>query len=289
MQLVLKDIIDKHRDSACFIACHGPSLNKHKKELVSARQRGDILRFSVNNWWDYFESPPDYWVLSSSEHAFTIRKVLPILKKTKVPIFYSDDGDFTPKSFIRDNLESDWLVYDQRHWEGKKCIEILSDFKKHYEENNNFNFTKYGNNEIMWHPPRCYSKSGHSLDGRCCKQNTPPRMPVQEELQRLTKTKQHYSTGDTVALHTIAFAILMGCNPIYVTGMDLDYSKGYANPDKTDWKSKAEGPNAWAPIHKNLQNDIKILNESAKNRGIDIINLNKESWYKEFKIGELGI
>jgi len=289
MKLKIADIIDKHKNTPCFIACHGPSLNKHKKELISARKQEKILRFSVNNWWDYFDSPPDYWILSSSEHAFTIKKVFPILKRTKVPIFYSDDGDFTPKSYIEENLESDWLVYDQRHWEGKDCIEILKQFKNHVQKNKNFNFNRFGNNEIMWQPPRCYSNSGHALDRRCCNQNIPARTPIQEELQKLTGTEQHYSTGDTVALHTIAFAILMGCNPIYVTGMDLDYSKGYANSDKTDWKSKAEGPNAWAPVHKNLQNDIKILNESAKNRGIEIINLNKESWYKEFEIGELNV
>ena len=289
MQLQIKDIIDRHKDEPCFIACHGPSLNDNKDKLVLARENGKIIRFSVNNWWDYFKNAPDYWILSSSEHAFTIRKVMHILKETKVPIFYSDDGDFTPKSFIEDNLTSEWLVYDQRHWEGKSCIEILRSFKLHYEQNKNFNFTRFGNNEIMWHPPRCFSNSGHALDGRCCAQNIPPRPTIQEELKRLSGASQHYSTGDTVALHAISFAILMGCNPIYVSGMDLDYSKGYANPNMKDWKDKAAGPNDWSPVHKNLQNDIKILNESAEKRGIKIINLNKNSWFKELQIGEFTI
>ena len=289
MQLKISDVIDKHKDEPCFVACHGPSLNQHKDALISARQEKKILRFSVNNWWDYFESPPDYWVLSSSEHAFTIRKVFPILSEAAVPIFFSDDGDFTPKSFIEQNLKSDWLVYDQRHWEGKDCIEILKEFKKHYEENKNFHFTRFGNNEIMWHPPRCFTNSGHALDRRCCAQNIPARLTLQEELQGLTGAAEHYSTGDTVALHTIAFAILMGCNPIYVTGMDLDYSRGYANPEMKDWKDKAAGPNAWQPVHKNLQNDIKILNDSAEKRGIKIINLNKNSWFKELEVGDLAI
>jgi hypothetical protein len=288
-QLKISDIIDKHKGEPCFIACHGPSLNQYKRELVSARKEGKILRLSVNNWWDYFENPPDYWILSSSEHAFTVRKVFPILSTTATPLFFSDDGDFTPKSFIEENLKSDWLVYDQRHWEGKDCIQILKQFKKHYEENKDFHFARFGNNEIMWHPPRCFTNSGHALDRRCCAQNVPPRVTLQEELQRLTGATAHYSTGDTVALHAISFAIIMGCNPIYVAGMDLDYNKGYANPEMKDWKTKASGPNDWTPVYKNLQNDIKILNHSAKNIGTRIVNLNKDSWFREFDIGEFVV
>ena len=287
MRLTIKDIIDRHKGVPAVVAAHGPSLNQHKEEFVSAGKENKILRFSVNNWWDYFKTPPDYWILSST--FYTIHKIMRILKQTNVPVFFSDDGDFTPKSFIEQNLKSDWLVYDQRHWEGKDCIQILKQFKKHYEKNKNFHFTRFGNNEIMWHPPRCFTNSGHALDRRCCDQNVPPRVTLQEELQRLTGATAHYSTGDTVALHAIAFAILMGCNPIYVTGMDLDYGKGYANPDIKYWKSAATGPNAWSPVRENLQNDLKILNESATMRGVKIINLNKESWFKELKVGKFVI
>ena len=88
-------------------------------------------------------------------------------------------------------------------------------------------------------------------------------------------------------MHAIAFAIIMGCNPIYVSGLDLDYNKGYANSDKDDWKVKAQGPNAWTPVRENLQNDIRVLSESAKKRGIEIINLNPDPWYDSFEVGEL--
>ena len=39
---------------------------------------------------------------------------------------------------------------------------------------------------------------------------------IQEALQKAGKHISHYSTADTVAFHAIAFAILMGCNPIYL-------------------------------------------------------------------------
>ena len=118
-------------------------------------------------------------------------------------------------------------------------------------------------------------------------QNNPPRTTLQEYLQNLTGASQHYSTGDTVSMHAIAFAIIMGCNPIYISGLDLDYNKGYANSDKDDWKAKAQGPNAWTPVRENLQNDIRVLSESAKKRGIEIINLNPDPWYDSFEVGKL--
>ena len=88
-------------------------------------------------------------------------------------------------------------------------------------------------------------------------------------------------------MNALAFAIIMGCNQIYISRLDLDYNKGYANSDKDDWKIKAQGPNAWTPVRENLQNDIRVLSESAKNRGIEIINLNPEPWYDSFEVGEL--
>ena len=280
MRLEIRDIVDKHRGMPAAIAAHGPSLNLFKEQIASLHQQEKLIRFSANNWWDYFKTSPNYWILSTT--IFTIRRMIDIINKTSTSVFYSDDGDFTPKDFIKGNIKSDWLAYDQRHWEGSDCIDILKSFKNYFEEHKNFHFNRYGNNEIMWHPPRCFTNSGHALDRRCCEQNIPARVTIQEELQALSGFDQHYSTGDTVSFHAIAFAILMGCNPIYVSGMDLDYNKGYANPDKTDWKHKAAGPNDWSPVRQNLENDIYVLDESAKKRGIEIISLTPDAWYDGF-------
>ena len=63
--------------------------------------------------------------------------------------------------------------------------------------------------------------------------------------------------------------------------MDLDYSGGYVggNPSPTD--------DVWQKQHENLRNDLRILNESAKNRNIKIINLHDNPWYNEFEQGRL--
>ena len=284
MRIQISDIIDRHTGIPAVITLHGPTLNLHKEKIIDYQKQGKILRFSVNNWYDYFDLSPSYWILSSSEQGFPIRKMLPIIMDRKMPMFFSDDGDFTSKKLIDDSLDSEWLVYDQRHWQGKTCLEILKAFKQHHTINKNFDFKKFGNNSAMWKPPRCYTMSGHSLEGRCCDQNVPTRIPIQEELQNLSGHDSHYSTGDTVALHAIAFAILMGCNPIYVAVLDLDYNKGYANKDLTDWDWKAKSVNAWTPVRENLENDLNILNASALKRNINILNLNPNPWYNSFNI-----
>jgi|TARA_R110000824_G_scaffold20875_1_gene78251 hypothetical protein len=289
VEIKFSDLIDRHKGKPAVITLYGPSLNTHKDRIIELHNRQDILRFSVNNWYDYFDTQPDYWILSNSEPRFLMKNLIPFIRNRQLPVFYSDDGDFTPKELIRNSLQSEWMAYDQRHWEGKDCKQILKEFKQHHDSNKNFNFTKFGENEIMWHPPRCFSMSGHSLDGLCCKQNLPARIPIQEQLQSLCGSDRHYSTGDTVAVHAIAFAIIMGCNPIYVSGLDLDYSNGYANQEQADWAQKAQGPNAWAPVRKNLENDLDILNESALKKGIEILNLNPKPWYNSFKLSEFNL
>ena len=211
-----------------------------------------------------------------------------VMNKFMVPILYSLDGDFTPYDKVEEMLSCNYLPYDQRHFKNHDCIQILQSFKSHHEKNKNFDFTEYGNNPIMWHPPRIGGRegwAGFDLYGRCCKHKR-CSITIQEKLQEISGCDKHYSTGDTVALHALSFALLMGCNPIYVSGMDLDYSRGYA--DKT--KPVPMGHyTMWQDNSKNLLNDMEVINISANLLGTKIINLYKDSWYDKFTIGDLEL
>ena len=86
----------------------------------------------------------------------------------------------------------------------------------------------------------------------------------------------------------IAFAVLMGCNPVYISGLDLDYSAGYAESE-TQYQINAPNVGHWKYIYRQfLLDDMRILKESAENLGIKIINLNKNSWHKVFDFGDFS-
>ena len=57
----------------------------------------------------------------------------------------------------------------------------------------------------------------------CCKNIINNRLTIQEELMKYTKSEIHYSSANTVAMHMLAFSILLGCKTIYLFGLDLNY------------------------------------------------------------------
>ena len=284
MKLTIKDIVGIHENKPAVFCGHGPSLNSYKQQIETLQKKDKLIRFSVNDWYLNFETPPNYWILSNTN--FNISDMFIEMNRFGSPIFYSIEGDPTPESFIEANLECDYLPYDQRHFKGHNCIGILHAFKEFYEKNKSYDFKGYGNNAVMWHPPRIGPAGFAGFDpySRCCPKKIEYESTIQETLQGFCNHGEHYSTADTVAFHALGFAILMGCNPIYITGMDLDYSRGYANNNKP---LNMDHYTIWQDSKENLLNDMRIINESAKNKNIRIVNLNKDSWHKEFEIGVL--
>ena len=297
MKLTFDDIIDCRVNQPGVVAANGPSLDNYKHKISKDK---NLVKFFVNNWFDvwlddYFCSP-DYTVLASPSPLDSIVRHREFANKYNSTILYADSVDKTPESWIDENITTDWLPYDQRHWQGKTCELLLNEFDTYVKENNNYSFKRYGNNEIMWHEPRGKQRAGLGYQSHkyphlptpmpdyCCSSITDTTKTLQERLQELSGFNQHYSTGDTVTLHAIAFAIISGCNPIYIAGLDLDYHAGYASG-----KNFNNGiyMDTFQELSKNLINDLYILNESAKKRGIDVINLKKDAWYGQFQEGEL--
>jgi hypothetical protein len=113
---------------------------------------------------------------------------------------------------------------------------------------------------------------------------------LQERLQSISGHPQHASPGHTVGLFAIMFAVIMGCSPIYVAGLDLDCSIGFARGanERASYNSGHMGH--WKKIFRDfLLDDMRIINESAKILGIEIINLNKSSWHDSFLKGRLDL
>lgn len=189
MKLQISDIIDKYNGKKCLVVCHGPSLNKYYNSLNQCKDNGYII-IGCNNWNEFYpQCPPHYWVMANT--VDNCRNQMGLINQYKPVWVYADSVDITDHSWIEDQIQGDYLPYDQRHFGGKKC----TDCAKHH----------------------------------CDKYFDPNRLTLQEELQKYTKFEQHYDSASTVALHQIALAILMGFEEIYIVGVDLDYHLGYAN------------------------------------------------------------
>ena len=196
------------------------------------KNRNKIVLISCNDIDIVTNLSPDYWVFANSLQ--TVKYMNSRFKKNpNSTIVHSDSVDITPRKWIEENLFNlNYVGYDQRHFNNSKC---------HNCPNNCDNF----------------------IDGR---------LTIQEELQKFTGHSEKYSTGDTVAVHMLALSILLGCKKIYITGVDLDYKKGYFGSYR-----QPTLVTEFDPFLKNILNDFNIINESAKKIGVEIINLNKSS------------
>jgi hypothetical protein len=153
-------------------------------------------------------------------------------KLPNTKIVHADSVDPTPRGLIEEKIkEFNYIGYDQRHFNNSKC-----------------------NN--------CPNGCTNFIEGR---------LTIQEELQNFTNYNKRYSSGDTVAVHMLALSILLGCKKIYITGVDLDYKKGYYNSSMINGDS-------FDPYLQNILNDFEIINNSTKNIGVEVINLSQTSY-----------
>ena len=315
MRLKFKDIINKHENIPCIVSGHGPSLDLTKEEVLKVHSAGKAIRICVNNWFDYYDKKPDYWVLSNGE--FTVGSGLTndtwwksrgypqdAYNQYNIPLFFSSVADLTDYELIDKLLVPDYLPFDTKHFKGDSCFKILSNFRQHYEQNRNLDFLYYGNNGHMWRPAnkkafeevRCdpvfiqYPAASWSKGSKCCHRVDPLARTIQEELQEYSGYDKHYSTGHTVAVSALSIAVLMGCNPIYLTGVDLDYNLGYAKNEVNTRKYIPRGAYGhFKVLAKHIENDFNIINASAEKKGIKIINLYKDAWYESFEKGSLHV
>jgi hypothetical protein len=125
----------------------------------------------------------------------------------------------------------------------------------------------------------CYLK-------KCCEQLIPGRPTIQEALKKYTGHNRHYGCGATVALHTLTMAILCGCNPIYVVGMDLDYKLGYAQ-NSGNMIHRIDSVNNLTEFREDIIVVLCIINDSAKKIGVKVFNLNPNSTFSALEKAQL--
>lgn len=121
MKISFRDIIDKHKGSPALVIAHGPSFNPYISKIKNLKDRGFFI-FGCNEWYHIYEEAPHYWLLANNVQRIQtdFRKMNQYSGKTVV--VYADSVDLTNRGWVAQNLECDYLPYDQRHFESNPCF-----------------------------------------------------------------------------------------------------------------------------------------------------------------------
>lgn len=181
--------IDREKGKPCLVAGNAPTImNFPYSEFngVYIAMGDGPLRLNK-----YFKA--NYWVNANDEFPVPEEHLGIINKFDDTTFIFSDSVAYSIKrrinpDFLRKSLKVNWFSYDQRHFNAMPCKD---------------------------------------KNLKCCKLLSiyPGRLTIQEFIQKRYETENHYSTASTVAIHALAFAIIMGCNPIYLQGIELPVMK----------------------------------------------------------------
>lgn len=245
MKFDLKDIINKHKNKTAFVIANGPSTKNFLDIFKKASKEKDKYCIIVCNEIDQMletigldlmnDLNPDFWVLANSiQTVSNYYNGFNKLKNNGIFV-YADSVDLTENT--ENYLNINYIPYDQRHFNMSACKE---GFRK------------------------CCQK---------CLIDKNPKKTIQEYLSDYCDHHIHYGTGSTVALHMLSLAILIGCNKIFLSGIELNYKLGY-------FDNKTVNYDSFEPWLNEILNDFIIIRDSAKNINVEIINLSEISMLK---------
>jgi len=251
-----KDVTGTEKGKTGLVFGLGPSLGRHLSQIGQIHQdKAKYKIVSCNNidlmvpWLEY-----DHWMLAQpadrGNPLHIPRAWQRYTSKPNTTFYYTDCLDLTPREDVAKMLKSiRYIGYDQRHWNSQIC---------------------------GW---------GKLEGGRhtCCSGIIQGRLCIQEEFQVYTGGEK-YGPGDTVGVHMVAMSVMLGHNPIYVTGIDLDYTDGYVNnkvddPDiNMDYRIQIglSSINRSPIMVDRIIQDLKTIRDSAARIGTNIYALDKD-------------
>lgn len=233
MKLNLPVVFQKHLDKTGFVFGLGPSLSTYHDQFKELSKDKEKNTFISCNDWDIM-TEIDVDYWVIANSVMTVEKYYDrFISKPNSILVYSDTVDLTDR-YVASKLLT------------------------------NINYLPYDQRHFGNVP--CPVKF-------CCHHLIQDRLTIQEFLQDIALYHEHYSTSASVATHALALSIILGCNPIYIVGVDLDYSKGYIDGTTNNDTFDHHMPE--------LLSDFNIINESAKKMGVEIFNMSEHSKLKD--------
>lgn len=183
--------IDREKNRPCLIAGNAPS----------------IINFPFNKFRGIYMmqghgplllkrfASPNYWVVANYESPVPQERIKLINSIRDYVFIFSDTAAcFAKKAydreFLKKNIKVPWFPFDLYHFNRKKCDPLRS----------------------------------------CCKlvDLYPGRITIQEFMERYFGMEDMRHDTGTAVIFSLMFAVLMGCSPIYLHGIELPlYSKDY--------------------------------------------------------------
>lgn len=279
-------LVGREKGKSCLVAGTAPSI----EDFPYARFNGVYLTCGDGPLRLKKLFKPDYWV--NANNTFPVpEEHLDVINGFPETVFiFSDSVTYSRRHinpvFLRENLKVQWLAYDQRHFKREPCRDSAL---------------------------------------TCCELLNlyPGRVTLQEFLQKRFGRADHYSAGATTAIHSLAVAILLGCSPIYLQGIEIPRSAAaytYKPDLEADREVPAElfsrtlsvikSPARWLPAVYNvglrfanrflpgcnrigkslffddvpqILTDFQYLTDLANENGIELYNLSKTSTLNEIK------
>jgi len=241
-KLDFDDIVNSQTGKIGFVLGTGPSLKKYLKQFEELSNNKEKYCFVSCNDWDIMTKIKVDYWVVANS-VFTVKsRHQRFNAKPNTILVYADSVDLTPRNQVQNLLKNKYLPYDQRHFNNKVC------------------------------PKR----------GKCCLNQISGRLTIQEYLKKISKALTIYGCGDTVAVHMLSTAVILGCNPIYMVGVDLDYTKGYVD-------GISKNTHNFEQYMDRTRESFKIITESAELLNIKIINLNENAPYEIPPKGKLKL
>jgi hypothetical protein len=186
MEINFTDIINKHLNKPCLIVGPGPTManfpyDKFKGVIISVSD-------SAIRGKDLFT--PNYWVSSNSH--FPVPEIdlhLEIINSFSNTTFLFAQTELygllwdKSQNYLNKNLKINWLMYDERHFNGYKCVP----------------------------------------NKKCCSliSNREGFFTIQELVSKIYKHVQVAKQGGTVFEYAFCLSLILGCNPTYIQGIDI--------------------------------------------------------------------
>lgn len=197
MKLKINNLLDKHSGTPCVIIGGGNTMmdfDYSNFKGIKIAAGSSITRFPKNFNVDYLVSANNHFpVIEIKEH-------LKYLNQKKIcwlmsdTACYNDIWNFNKKNFQK--LKINYFCFDDRHFNLKKCKKVQN----------------------------------------CCKflDIYPDRRTFFEYLGQINNFEYSLNKcGITVAEPALGFALLFGCNPIFIQGVDLPLKEyGFKKPNK---------------------------------------------------------